>query len=320
LSWIFSISECVRAGSWTVFFLLVIMTILSPASSFSSPFAPTLTGSKNTEESFQGETLPPPVWKELLRGLELTSLPVRLGIEQPGALAEIVVVRIDPAFFDIGLFSRQWDGGPPRTLEMWAQDMELAAAINAAMYLPDGRTGTGYMRRGENISRERPAKRFGAFFVAGPLAPDLPRAAVLDRTKDDWERLLPLYETVVQNFRLMGHEGEALWPENGPSHAVASVAEDREGRILFLHCRQPITIRHFAKTIASSPELDIKAAMYVEGGAQAAMLVRGPGFARLWTGSHPADFFLGAAGRHITLPNILGARVRADSLPPDSLP
>ncbi|MEI3478052.1 MAG: hypothetical protein V8Q84_01855 [Bilophila sp.] len=60
------------------------------------------------------------------------------------------------------------------SLGEWARRKDLVAAINASMYLPDGVTSTGYLRAGDVINNGRIASLFGAFFVAGPDAGDLP--------------------------------------------------------------------------------------------------------------------------------------------------
>lgn len=252
----------------------------------------------------------PPSWEVLAPGLELATLE---NPADPGV--RIAALRIDPERYDFSLHNVLWDGEPARPLEAWAENLDLTAAINAGMYLPDGRTGTGYMRRGEARNNRRIADNYGSFFVAGPRVAGLPGAAVLDRSVDDWETLLPQYEIVVQNFRLLGPDGAQLWPENGPMHAVAAVGMDRAGRILFLHCRSAVTVHGFVRVLLASPGLELIAAMYVEGGSQAAMLVRLPGFRQLWTGHHPADLFFGQVGRIAPLPHILGVRPGAGTDP-----
>ena len=162
------------------------------------------------------------------------------------------------------------------------------------------------MRNGERTNNGRIVSRYGAFFVAGPREEGLPRAAVLDRDTDDWEHLLPRYDIVVQNFRLMGPEGAQLWPENGPEHAIAAIAEDMNGRILFLHCPDPASVHDFVEALAAHRELNINSAMYVEGGSEASLLLRLPGQFRLWHGMSPASYMFSSRGDAIPLPNILG--------------
>ena len=169
----------------------------------------------------------PIIWKSSEDGMDaaLLSYTMKKG---DGYARRILlhILRIDTEHFDFHLFSARCEDGRARTMREWSEEKDLSAAINACMYLTDGLTSTGYLRKGGKHSNSRIVKRFGAFFVSGPRQAGLARAAVLDRTSDDWQSLLPLYENVVQNFRLMGRNGEQLWPENGPRHAVAAVAEE----------------------------------------------------------------------------------------------
>ena len=220
------------------------------------------------------------------------------------------ILRMDTERFDFQLFSARWEDGRARTMREWSEEKGLAAAINACMYQTDGLTSTGYLRKGEKFSNRRIVKRYGSFFVSGPRQAGLPRAAVLDRTSDDWQTLLPLYENVVQNFRLMGRNGEQLWPENGPRHAVAAVAEDWAGRILFLLCSEPVSVHDFVDALNAYPELALKAAMYAEGGSDASLIDNSDSPPRLLNGLSPTGYMLSTRGDDIPLPNIIGAKRR----------
>ena len=218
----------------------------------------------------------------------------------------IRVLRFDTEYFDFRLFSSRWEERPIPTLREWAEDKNLTAAINASMYLKDGQTSTGYMRSGERTNNSRIVSRYGAFFVAGPRESGLPRAAVLDRDVDDWQHLLPRYDIVVQNFRLMGPGGRQIWPEDGPEHAIAAIAEDLNGRILFLHCADAASVHDFVEALKAHRELNLNSAMYVEGGSEASLLLRLPESFHLWHGMSPASYMFSSRGDAIPLPNILG--------------
>ena len=253
----------------------------------------------------------PIVWKSPEEGMEAAALSYTMQKGDGYARRMLLhILRMDTEHFDFQLFSAKWEGGRARTMREWIEAKGLAAAINACMYLTDGLTSTGYLRKGEMHSKSRIVKRYGAFFVSGPRQDGLPRAAVLDRTTDDWQSLLPLYENVVQNFRLMGRSGEQLWPENGPRHAVAAVAEDEKGRILFMHCSEPVSVHDFVDALNAYPELGLKAAMYTEGGSDASLIENSGDSPRLLNGLSPTGYMLSPRGDDIPLPNILGAKRR----------
>ena len=239
-------------------------------------------------------------WRELASGVF-----VREYTRQNGGNVEFVVLRMDPQRCEIVLCSAALDGGAPRTPEQWAREYRLSAVINAGMYLPDGLTGTAYMRSGDNVNNGRVAEKYGSFFVASPRQPSLPNAMLLDKDVDDWKLLLPQYEFAVQNFRLIGPEGVQRWPENGPRHSIAAVGMNAKGEIFFLHYETPISVYEFVRILREESGLNLTRAMYVEGGAQAVLGVWTPAEKMYRTGRHPANFLLGGP----ILPNILGVRL-----------
>jgi len=244
------------------------------------------------------------LWQELETGLHFAGF----AASQSEGATSIDVLRIDPAVFSFSLHSAGAEGATAHSLPAWAEREDLVLAINASMYLPDYVTSTGYLRYGAQVNNPKIHGRFGAFFVAEPDTPDLPPAAILDRDRDPWEARLPLYRLVAQNYRMIDTEGKTLWLPGGPEHSIAAVGQDRQGQILFIHCRQPMTGEAFAAALLRLP-LELRSLMYVEGGSQAAMLVRCPKLRRLWNGQSSMTF-LHPPESGSALPNVLGARRR----------
>ena len=226
--------------------------------------------------------------------------------------ATIVALRAEPGHFRFSLHMASHEGKRPKALVQWAAEQDLVAAINASMYLPDVRTSTGYMRGAGHVNNTRMGGRLGAFFVAEPLDPALPAARLLERDSEpDMRATLERYQIVVQNFRLIGAGKRIFWPQGGAATSIAAVAQDKAGRIIFLHCREPITPHDFARLLLDAP-LNITTAMYVEGGVEAGMLLRERGpqaRTHLWTGRRKMPFLSGGETPAL-LPNVLGIRRR----------
>lgn len=257
--------------------------------------------------SDQGENAdgPHPVWKELEPGLEYAEF------ETDAEGGSITALRIDPAHFDFVLGMRSETGGEARPLAEWAKELDLVAAINASMYLPDGKTSTGYLRMGEHINNPRIAKRFGAFFVAGPKRAGLPQAAIMDREARGYRELMEDYNLVAQNYRMINAQRRILWQPGGPLYAISAVGQDGNGRILFLHSKTPVEAYAFARRLLELP-LDARTVMYVEGGAQAGLLVRTDKLFRELGALHAPSLFV-TGNLKATLPNVLGARRKSSS-------
>lgn len=241
-------------------------------------------------------------WHSLASGLDFAELPFASGA------GTVAVLRIDPNLFDFVLCAAAQNDVPSATLRDWAVARELLAAINASMYLPDGRTSTGYMRFGEYVNNKRVVDRFGAFFVAGPRRPGLPRARIIERDEPGWRETLDEYELVIQNYRMTNAQGRVLWSPGGPLYAISAVAQDGMGRILFLHSREPMEAHAFVQGLLSLP-LDVRTVMYVEGGGQAGMVVNTEGLKRDLGAIHPPSLLI-TGNLRATLPNVLGIKAR----------
>ncbi len=250
--------------------------------------------------------LEPSPWHNLEPGLDYASFALQGKGQNAGkTIGQLEVLRFSPQFFCFNLYAISENNTAPQTLQQWAQNHNLVAAINASMYLPDGKTSTGYMRKDGHINNKRIAKAFGVFFLAEPNTADLPVATLIEKSSPQFKSTLAQYKTVIQNFRLLSAEGEILWSERGQKHSIAAVGMDKKGNILFLHCRQPIDAHILAIELLRLP-LQLGPVMYVEGGAQAGMVLRHESKNTFWGGRHPADFFMGSVG--VALPNILGVQ------------
>jgi hypothetical protein len=258
-------------------------------------------------------------WRTLLQGLELAELPLSPPQEEDGTNAtpalppentrsSAVALRIDIARYTFTLHMASQDR--PRSLPDLARRHGLVAAINAGMFLPDMVTSTGHLRDAGHVNNPRVVEKFGAFLVAGPKVPGLPRAALLDRTEDDWQKALQRYSLAVQNYRLNNAQGKVLWSEDGPPHSIAALSQDSSGRILFLLAPEPVRPAAFAAALLRLP-LGLRTIMYLEGGSQAMLLVRAGNVDKVWVGRRGHGFLDSPGQPDALLPNVLGLRPRA---------
>lgn len=240
-------------------------------------------------------------WQPLDQGLEVLVVPFE-GVEQA-----ITIVRIDPEHFHFFLCTAAAEQSSSRTLREWAVEKDLACVINASMYLTDGRTSTGYMRQGPHVNNPRISRRFGAFFVAHPDRTGLPEVDILERDTADLPEILKHYELVVQNYRLISRDQRILWPKAADRHAVAAVGVDTHGSVLFIFCRTLVTPHALAQELLTLP-LQLRSAMYVEGGSQAGLFVRAHTKGKDMQRFPFLDF-------EPELPNVLGIRRKTSAAP-----
>lgn len=311
--------------------LFAAFSCLHPGMASAGDIIPPALVASPEEESLQPLSTPAPFvplelsWTLLRPGLEFGAAPLAES-ERSRSRTWFVVLRIDPAVHGFSL-SMASEAGRSFSLADWCRKDNLLAGINAAMYLPDNRTSTGYMRSGAALNNSNLGGNLGAFFVAGPRKKGLASADILERSSPGWPGVLDDYDIVVQNYRFINSEGRLLWREGGPLHSIAVVAKDRSGRILFVLCQEPLSGERFAAYLRNLP-LDLSTVMYVEGGAQAGMFVRVDaedgqkaasmpgatihavpgGVAHVWKGRQS---LLNTKGNpDAALPNLIGVKIR----------
>lgn len=245
-------------------------------------------------------------FRNLEPGLELAVIPFHSEL---GSNEELVLVRVDPGVLVLDLFIGSEIGTGPLTPQAWAEAHGLSVVINASMYLGNVDTSTGYMRHRDFLNNPRIGSRFGAFFVAGPKPAagglGLPAAAILDREEDNWEELLPLYETVVQNFRIINAQGAILWEDSNRRHSISALGQDDSGLIYFIHTPGLVTVPELVQLLYGLP-VKFTRLMYVEGGHPAALHVNTPQFSHTWTGRYAN--FINDDSAAAPLPNIIAVR------------
>lgn len=88
--------------------------------------------------------------------------------------------------------------------------------------------------------------------------------------------------------------------------STACVAQDGDGKVLFLHARSPLSVHDFVDAVRALP-LGVVRAMYMEGGPEATLVARGAGEVIERFGSYETGFNENDDNdRAWALPNILG--------------
>lgn len=238
-------------------------------------------------------------WKELSPGLEYRAQSVTLP--EYSYPVEINAIRIDLQKWDLVFrgISQEADG-PLKTPEEWCEKYSLTAAINAGMYNDDYQTHTGYVRDGEHRSslHRNNYKSLLAFNPAKGKQVPPARIFDLDQPGVTIDSVLKDYSTVIQNLRLIKRRGISVWPDQGNRWSEAAIAEDKQGRILFLYCPSPVSMHDFNKILLYS-DMEIVAAQHLEGNAPAQVYLK-TGSTELILSEDP-DMML-------PLPNIIGIR------------
>jgi phosphodiester glycosidase len=229
---------------------------------------------------------PPPddasrrAWQTLEPGLELGLFE---GPPADGDARPIAIVRIDPARFELRLLNASAPGeGTLRTARAWADRAGAVAAINASMYQEDYRTSVSLMRTRDHVNQRRVSKD-RSVLAFDPLARGAAPVRIIDRDCDDLESAAKAYGTLVQSIRLVSCERKNVWTPSPRRFSTAAIGVDGRGRILFIHARTPWPVYELVNALLALP-IDLRQAMYVEGGPEAQLFVRGGGREHEWVG------------------------------------
>ncbi len=248
-----------------------------------------------------------PRWAEWGPGLEVAEV----AGAGDGAWS-LVAVRVDPARFEVVVLSAG-AGGQALTADAWAHEHGLTVVANAGMYRKDGRTPVGYLRSDGREVGGHWARKWGAALVAGPPEGRHPPATILDASCDG-----PLREAargwrhVVQGLRMLTCQGENTFRPGGRRAARLAAGVDGAGRLLFVFHRTPVTEHDFVAHVQEAG-LDAHRLMYLEGGSEASLYLRGPSREIRFGGIGSTE--LGQwtrlpEGVFLPIPNVIGLRGR----------
>ena len=218
------------------------------------------------------------LWRQLKPGLELGRFQAVPPDESGDGVLK--VLRIDPKRFQFKLLSvKAGDAKANQPPSDWLSQYGLDAVINAGMYQADHLTPVSYLRQAGRVLHPRISqdKSFLVFDRRATATTGGSGAVrLIDRDCTHLKLVMGAYQTVLQNIRMISCRGKNVWKPGKRKWSIAAVAQDGRGRVLFLHQRTPIAVHDLIDRLLALP-LDIRRAMYVEGGPEAQLSVRDGG-------------------------------------------
>ncbi|MBI2893796.1 MAG: phosphodiester glycosidase family protein [Deltaproteobacteria bacterium] len=219
---------------------------------------------------------------------------------------KVTVVRIDPREHPLRLLTALTHGGA-RTAPEWARAFGLRGVANAGMFLVGGRS-VGLMVSASGINQPRVSPRYGAFLAFDPAEASDPPVAMFGRgcAGFDLSAIRARYRAVVQSIALLDCAGRPIPTGGRRAYSASAIGLDRAGRVAFVHVRTPFTMAMFRRILASSA-VGLVSAMYLEGGPEASLWVRGERETVAEMGSFESGFFESDENRRFwEIPNVIG--------------
>ena len=250
-------------------------------------------------------------WKQLAPGIELKLLDAQQSSHVGDS--RIAVVRVDPKSWQLALVGRSGTGEKTgRTAREWAQGHDLAVAINAGMFAPDYTTHVGYLESEGQVSSSRinPYQSVAAFDPRDRENRPAFRIFDLDAPGVTVQTIRQDYASLVQNLRLIKRPGTNRWSQQDEKWSEAALAEDEQGRVLFVLSRSPFSMYDLVRELLSAG-MGVVAAQHLEGGRLAQLYLNVGGVElELFEGSGSPFALDSGNATAWPIPNVLGVRRR----------
>jgi phosphodiester glycosidase len=184
----------------------------------------------------------------------------------------IRILKIDPKRFQFRLLNASASPGNKRlSARKWARKNGLVAAINASMYQADKLTSVSLMKTFGHVNNNWYSKD-RSLLVFDPKKKSLPQSQILDRDCQSVDQLRTLYHTLIQSIRMISCDGRNVWEQQNKKWSTAAIGMNQLGDILFIHVRSPFSTHDLIDNLLKLP-IQLKRAMYVEGGSEAQMFI-----------------------------------------------
>jgi hypothetical protein len=243
-------------------------------------------------------------WQEIDEGLFLGNFLCDSKSFKSDDTAIIIIIKIDPELYDFTLLCASELSKSLTVLE-WSHQFHLIGAINAGMYMADGRTHVGYMKNFQHVNNASIKKEYHSYAAFHPKG-DYPSFRIFDGDESSVEAILNNYETVIQNLRLIKRPGENLWKPQERKWCEAALGQDADNFVLWIYTTHLFSMHDFNNALLSLP-LSLQCAQHLEGAAPASLYFTHRGVSIIKSGIMDlSDKGNEANNWLIEVPNVLG--------------
>ncbi len=279
----------------------------APSAGVEEPAVPQAAADEGTDERWcsPGLGLEQGRWHQLAAGVEYLRL--QLQPPPPTGCGQLDVVRVDAERARVVAYLASMEDVRPRSAGDWCRATDMVVVTNLGMYDTDFVSHVGYARQGEHVDRAGWVADYKSVLLLDPAGAGAPRAEIRDHLDGGAERYAD-WRTVIQNLRLVAAPGRNVWSEGSRRWAEAALAQDGQGRLLFLHTRAAFTMAELNRRLLALP-LDIVRAQHLEGGPEASLSICLPDHRLDLSGSLETGFFDDSNRHQWAIPNVLGVEL-----------
>lgn len=226
--------------------------------------------------------------------------------------SQISIIKLNLENYDVCLKLAAETDSVFKTLPEWSEQENYCFVFNAGMYSLQNRyQSTGFVRRENFILNHTFKNNFNALLAFSPTDLALPPMKIIDLSAENYEQYKDQYTCFVQSIRMIA-SGEAVYwsPKSKLKCSMLILAQTFDNEMLVLFTRSPYSPNEMIDFMLSS-HLNIKDAMYMEGGPEASFYynfneAEFGKFGSYVSQTHPTD----KNNEYKKMPNVIGLKTK----------
>ena len=249
-------------------------------------------------------------WRRVGEGVDFceTDAPVKSIVGD----SRITILRLDPKKVDFELFTASSGNKKPRTVNEWADSMQMNIVFNAGMYdLAKPLTSRGLLRNGKHYNQAVLNPVWNTMLALNPVDSTKPDCDLIDLEETPYASFKDQYHCLAQGLRMLDSKGNPMnWKKRVQSCSMLVMAEDDQHNIYLIFTRSPYVHNDFIGFLTKFP-VKLKNALYMEGGPETSLYASIGDFKLEKVGSYVSQTYEKDTNiKFWPLPNVVGIRVK----------
>lgn len=248
-------------------------------------------------------------WKELLYGLYYSE--VKSPYHSKISDNIVTLIKANPQFLDVDVYSNTSFDSIKRTAMTWSEDFDLNVVVNAGMYnLNNTSLAEGYLKSQNKINNGKIKESFKMFAFFKPTNNHLKPFDLIDAENESVQNFINKYESGFQSIRMIDcNSNQVIWkPKRIIYSSMCVLANDIENNLIIAFTRSPMSANQMSALLLHLP-LNIRSAMYLEGGPEACLYIKTPDTIISKNGSYVSlTFPTDTNTKYWNLPNVIGIK------------
>ena len=225
--------------------------------------------------------------------------------------SEIIIIKINPNFYNINLLSADQYNHENLTVKEWSKKYDLIISINAGMFQKDYTSKVGYMKQFSYINNPY-INNYQSIAAFNPKDSTKTKFKIYDIEKYNGKldnkkirEIISNYNSVIQNLRLIKRPAENRWSQQQKKWSEIALGEDIDGNMLIIFCRSPYSMYDLNNLLLELP-IDIMCAQHLEGGPEASLYLKYKDIELVYVGGYETSFLNDTNFGLWKIPNIIG--------------